>query len=255
MEYSKLITLVGEDWAEFLKPFMCPDENGKCQYDEISAFLKTQYDGGKTIFPDKSQVFRAFKETPLKDVRVVLLGVEPYYKPGFSNGLAYSTNATRPKLLDWIYDAIEKDVYNGIDFFKAKRTGLLGKPTEEDTIHTWTSQGVLLLNQSLTVEQDLPGSHYDIWRPFTSYIVSNLWRIKRDIIFIGWGAQAKELLNYRNENVNNGCVEGVNIFHAFVLTSEHPIDAAKGKRTWVTDNFSRTNLIIKCNGLGKPIEW
>lgn len=261
MDYKKLINLVGESWADFLKPFMCPDAEGNCRYDALSAQLKEAYATSKVI-PSQGLVFRAFKETPLESLRVVILGMDPYATPGTANGLAFATDQQElPVSLQLIYDAVEQDVYDGLDLAKGRRTGIPGKPMDDNTYKTWTEQGVMLLNAALTVKEGAPGSHLDLWKPFTEYIIDNLWRYKRNLIFIGWGNKAKALLHYHSVGTDSmgtdgmGTSQGVNIFHAAVIVAEHPEAAVKANRPWQTDSFSRTNLIMRINNYGSPIEW
>jgi uracil DNA glycosylase len=262
MEYSKLVKLVGENWADFLKPFMVGD--GKtCAYDSIAKKLIELYaeDNQTSPKPSKKEVFRAFQEVPLDKLRVILLGIEPFHKPGVANGLAYATDVKEnlPPVIPVIHKALEKDAYNGMDLIgTAMRTGeLRHTPTSE----TWMEQGVLPLNMSLTAETGKPGAHWSIWQPFTDFIVSNIWRVKRNIIFIVLGEQAKELVRYTATGADSfgedgwGRGTGVNIFSAFIVSGEHPNEAVQAKREWVTDVFTKTNLMIRINGLGKPIEW
>jgi uracil-DNA glycosylase len=264
MKYEVLVKQVGQQWADFLKPFMCPDENGKCPYDEIGGYLKTQYEGGKKIYPtEKHDIFRAFRETPMEKLRVVILGTEPYNRPGHANGLAFGSLQQEykdlPKSLMAIYEAIEQDVYNGFDQTRPQRTGTPGRPVinNETFIDDWPTQGVLMLNCALTTEEKQDEAHVAIWKPFTDFVLSNLWRIKRDIVFLAWGNTAIDAVRYKGspENDSTQPTGGVNIFQAFVLTTEHPTDAIKQKRPWKTDHFSRTNVIINANSLGEQIRW
>lgn len=271
MEYSNLKTLVGDDWADFLKPFMCPGADGSCPFDNIAAKIKDLYKlpQEQRPYPTSAQIWRCFKETPLNKVRVVLLGQDPYPKPGYANGLAFATDQKElpPSLLK-INDAVARDVYQGND--PHERTGDLTR---------WTSQGVLLLNAALTIGKIEkngqwvadPGSHEEIWAPLINFIISNLWQVKRNLFFLAWGNKAKEAVRYEvlkdgmGDN-GHGVVKGVNSFHAFLLTYEHPAAAVHRELTdkktnkdakvdWLCDHFSKVNLIIRINQLGDPIEW
>lgn len=238
MEFKKLIDQVGEGWASLLKPFMVEEKPGDdIEYAKIVKFLKEQKDNNVIYFPEGKNVYKAFRATPLEKVRVVLLGQDPYHVPGYANGLAFSTDMEKlPVSLEVMFDGIENDVYRGLDFKRPKRTGDL-MPLAE--------QGVLLLNTALTVENGKPGSHTDIWKGFTENLIKELTTVKRDLIWISLGAPAKKLTT-----------ELVNPFRNFVYLAEHPAAAARAKRKWEHNNvFSKTNMAIKLNNLGEPINW
>jgi uracil DNA glycosylase len=117
-----------------------------------------------------------------------------------------------------------------------------------------------MLNAALTVKKDEPNSHKDIWLPFTSWVINNLWRVKRNLIFVGWGDEAKTLLKYEPSKDPGAdgmgtSTKGVNMFFGFVLVDEHPVYASRQNRLWACNHFSKINLIIKGNHLGDPIEW
>ena len=206
------------------------------EYGKIATFMKEQKDNQVEFFPEGKNVYKCFLATPLESVRVVLLGQDPYPKKGFSNGLAFATdNAQLPVSLTTMFDGIEADAHNGLDFEKPERNG--------DLIR-WAKQGVLLLNSSLTVEANKPGSHMEIWKPFTKFVVEALTFVKRDLIWIGLGAEAKKFTDL------------VNPFRNFVYLAEHPAAAARAKRVWNHNNvFTKTNMAIKLNNLGDPIKW
>jgi uracil-DNA glycosylase len=264
MKFETLTQLVGESWAGFLKTFMCPDpQTGVAQFDTIEAQLKDKYKSTK-VFPSMKQVFRCFKETPFESLRVIIIGQDPYFKEGIANGIAFASDAKEykgiPPALRLIYDAIEKDVYNGLDIRKASRNGTLGRPDDAGIIHsTWMQQGVLMLNSALTVEEKIPNSHMEIWHPFMQWFVDNIWRVKRSLIICAWGGEAKKLIIHRpakttgQDMLDTG--HGVNIFFAFPLMHEHPSIAGRENRPWLCTHFSHVNNIIKINHLGKPIEW
>lgn len=237
MEYEKLVKQVGENWAELLKSFMVKEPGSDTiQYEKIVTFLKEQKDNKITYFPDGKDVYRAFRATPLEKVRVVIVGQDPYPKPGFANGMAFATdNAQIPVSLKVMFDGIEDDAKNGLD---------LEKPLRQGNLMHWAEQGILLLNTALTIEAEKPGSHAEIWKPFTENLIENLTAVKRDLIWVGLGAPARKFL------------EKVNVFRNFVYLAEHPAAAAKEKRAWNHNNvFTKVNLAIKMNNLGEPIKW
>jgi uracil-DNA glycosylase len=206
------------------------------QYDKIVTFLKEQKDNKVTYFPEGKDVYKAFRATPLEKVRIVIVGQDPYPKAGYANGMAFATdNAQTPVSLQVMFDGIEDDAKNGLDF---------DKPLRQNNLLNWSDQGILLLNTALTVEADKPASHAEIWKPFTEFLIENLTAVKRDLIWIGLGAPARKFL------------EKVNVFRNFVYLAEHPAAAAREKRKWNHNNvFTKANLAIKMNNLGEPIKW
>jgi uracil-DNA glycosylase len=237
MDYGKLITQVGQGWADLLKPFMVKDDaNEIVEYQKIVTFLQEQKSNQVVTYPANKDIYKAFRATPLEKVRVVLLGQDPYPKAGYANGLAFATDmAKTPVSLEVMYDGIENDVYNGINFDRKLRP---------NDLISWTEQGVLLLNTSLTVEDSKPNSHAKTWEPFTKFLVNNLANVKRDLVWIGLGAPAKKFL------------DEVNPFRSFVFLAEHPSAAAHAKRKWNHNNvFTKTNMALSLNNLGEPIKW
>lgn len=237
MDHEKLIRVVGQEWSKLLKPFMVKEHGAtECPYDAIVNYLKAEQVAGNIYYPEGQHVLRCFKETPLENVRVVILGQDPYPRAGYANGLAFGTdNKDMPPSLKFIFEGIEKDVYSGLDF---------NIEIKDKTLAAWARQGVLLLNTALTVKADTPGSHTDIWMPFTEYLIKAIPEIKKQIIWIGLGAPARKAL------------EKINPFTQFVFLAEHPSFANKEKRAWKHNNvFTKTNLAIKMNQLGEQIEW
>lgn len=238
MQIEKLIAQVGPEWANLLKPFMVEDTTGVCPYQVIASYLKQQKEAGITFLPEGGKVYRAFRETPLKQVRVVFLSQDPYFKAGYATGLAMG-NENQTKLaptLAKLFDGVEQDQNNGLD---------LDKDLRDPSLVQWAQQGVLMLNAALTVEEGKAGSHQDIWKPFTQFLIKAIQEVTRDLVWIVLGSPAKEL------------VKDVNVFRNFVYTAEHPAAAARdGNRPWKHNNvFSKANLAITLNNLGKPIKW
>lgn len=237
MNFEKLRQLVGMNWANLLKPFMVEGESGTCPYGEISTFLQTEKANGINFLPAGPNVFRAFRETPLEHVRVVLLGQDPYFKAGYATGLAFGTEAPGklPVALQKIVDGLE-DMYNGLDF---------QTPNRDHSLASWAQQGVLLLNTALTVREGEAGSHAEKWEPFTRFLVKALEEVKVNTIWVPLGKPARET------------IKDVNSFRNFVFPAEHPTAAARdGGRAWAHNNvFIKVNLCIKLNKLGEQIVW
>lgn len=223
--------LLGPEWVDFMAPFMESKE-----FDSILEQLKALKATGETIFPPQAQIFRAFMEVPLSKVRIVILGMDPYPNEGYASGLAFGhlNNMKKTPSMEKIIEAVESDCYSGLDFNI--------KDFDTELLH-WCKQGILLLNSSLTVKEDVPGSHAAIWKPFTTYFVETMNAVKKDVIWNAWGKQAQSFM------------PAVNVFTNYVNFSEHPSNAAKEKRAWDTKCFSRTNAIITANSLGDKIKW
>ena len=133
----------------------------------------------KTIYPPKEQVFRVF-DLPLKDIKVVILGQDPYHNPDQACGLSFSVNdgVPLPKSLINIYKELHDDL--GI------------KPAKTGNLESWFKQGVFLLNAVLTVEKNSPASHSKIgWENFTDYIIENISEKNENIVFVLWGTYAR----------------------------------------------------------------
>jgi uracil-DNA glycosylase len=227
-------TLVG-DWTDLLIPFMASDK-----MDSILGTLKEEKAKGRNILPEQKNIFRAFRETPLRDVRVIIMGIDPYPDAAYATGIAFSVPAgiKLPVTLEHIFRAMEKNYYAGLDLSnKEDRTG---------DLTYLTKQGVMLTNVALTVEERQSRTHLEIWKPFTQYFVSALQSIKRNLIWCSWGEDPRAIISTE-----------VNIFenNHFVLHEEHPVAAARQKREWETEHFSRINAIINANHLGELIQW
>lgn len=175
--HQSLKPFVAEDW---LFP---ADQAFRIFRDNIAPELKTQKDSGITIFPSESNIFRAFKETPFSEVRVVICGQDPYHDPGSAVGLCFDNPKSQkpsPSLRN-ILREIENDT---------------GKPSLASTnslsyLEHLPSQGVLLLNAALTVKQGTAGSHHTLWRNFTPEIIKALNK-KPEIVWVLWGNDAKK---------------------------------------------------------------
>lgn len=237
--------LFGPKWTDFMVPFV----QSKA-FEDILEALKSEKSAGNKVYPsdpenpknDPKLVFRAFNSLPLDEVRVVILGQDPYPIPGYANGLAFAHPTTKKiaPSLEKIIDAIEVDCYNGLDFDKNKF---------DTELTSWVKQGVMLLNTALTVSHKPAdkyaetNSHAELWRPFTAYVVDTLAKTKRDLIFLSWGKNAQQF------------TEHIHFVQHFNFLSEHPAFAAREKRAWDTHAFSLTNATIIGNGLGEPIKW
>ena len=206
--------------GEFEKPYFA----------SLVRFLHQEKAAGKVIYPPGSLIFRAFELTPVDQVKVVILGQDPYHNPGEAMGLSFSVpdGVRMPPSLRNIYREIETDL--GIR--------MSGRPNLE----SWARQGVLLLNSFLTVEAGTAASHRDIgWQEFTDAVIRYLSAHGNGIVFLLWGnfAKAKAAL-----------IDGS---RHHVLTAAHPSPLAGGA-FFGCRHFSKTNQILVSEGL-EPIDW
>ena len=179
------------DWYPLLLPILQTKT-----FKRITETIRTRKAEGQTILPDTSKTFRALKMCQLKDVRVVILGQDPYHD-GSATGLAFAnpkkTRKISPSLRN-IITAIETDygTKHGVNV-----KGLLDI---DITLESWANQGVLLLNTALTVEDGKPGLHTKVWRPFTRIFLEMLSRKKSNLVFVLWGKKAQEYEKYIRGN-------------------------------------------------------
>ena len=213
-----------ESWKPFLK-----SEFEKPYFKELSKFLHEEYET-KTIFPRKELVFRAFA-TDLNEVKVVILGQDPYHTPGAAEGLAFSVPNSQPippSLIN-IYKEIDADI------------GHHANPG--GSLRTWQKQGVLLLNTVLTVEAHKAKSHSGKgWETFTTATIEYLNRERPHLVFILWGRDA------RNKKVL------IDTSRHLVLESAHPSPLSAYNGFFGSKPFSKCNKYLIEHGL-TPIEW
>ena len=213
-----------ESWQSFLKT-----EFNKPYFKELSAFLHEEYET-KTIFPRKEWVFRAFT-TNLNEVKVVILGQDPYHTPGAAMGLAFSVPNSQPipPSLVNIYKEIDADI------------GHHANPT--GNLVNWQKQGVLLLNTVLTVEAHKAKSHSGKgWETFTTEVIKYLNQEGEHLVFILWGRDA------RNKKPL------IDTSKHLILESAHPSPLSAYNGFFGSKPFSKCNAYLKQNGL-KEIDW
>ena len=213
------------DWSDFVF-----EEMEQPYYQRLRNFLKNEYKT-KTVYPDMYDIFNALKWTPLKDVKVVILGQDPYHDENQAHGLAFSVKPgiSLPPSLKNIYREIETDLN-----VHMPQSGYL---------KSWAEQGVLLLNTVLTVRAHQAASHQNMgWEIFTDHIIDKISAENRPIVFILWGkkAQAKE------EKIKNP-------LH-LVIKSPHPSPLSASRGFFGSKPFSKTNDYLIENNL-KPIDW
>lgn len=208
------------------------EEFEKDYFINLVDFLKTEKQSGKTIYPKGSEIFNAFDKTPFNNLKVVILGQDPYHGPGQAHGLSFSVQkgiSPPPSLVN-----IFKEINNDIGLAISKDSG--------DLTH-WALQGVLLLNASLTVRSGEPMSHSQCgWANFTDAVIKKISAHKEHIVFILWGKFAGEKQVLIDETKH------------FILKSAHPSPFSADKGFFGCRHFSKTNGFLTKNGL-EPIDW
>lgn len=204
-------------------------EFAKAYFRDLSAFLHEAYDSRK-IFPPKTQVFSAFT-TDLENVKVVIIGQDPYHGPGQAHGLAFSVrpNVPTPPSLVNIFKEIADDVG--------------GEIPANGNLNRWAEQGVLLLNNTLTVEAHKAGSHRGKgWEQFTENIIRHLNESRPHLVFILWGRDART----KKAMIDTG--------KHLVLESTHPSPLSAYAGFFGCKHFSKTNEQLKKWGYDE-IKW
>jgi len=206
------------------------DEFNKPYFVELTQFVKEEYKIA-TVFPPGKEIFKAFDCCSFDDLRVVVLGQDPYHGAGQAHGLCFSVNQgiKPPPSLVNIFKEIKQD---------------LGKdmPTHGD-LTRWAKQGVLLLNATLTVRESSPGSHQKKgWETFTDAVIKNISDNKEHVVFILWGAYAQKK------------TELINAEKHLILSSAHPSPFSADRGFFGNKHFSKTNAYLIQQGL-KPIDW
>ena len=210
---------------EFDQPYMA----------ELKQFLLGERNAGKRIFPAGSNWFRALDLTPLDEVRVVILGQDPYHGPGQAHGLCFSVpNGVRPPpSLVNIYKELESDL--GIR-----------RPAHGFLEH-WARQGVLLLNSVLTVEMGLAASHRDRgWERFTDAVIRLVSARQKPVVFMLWGSYAQKKASFVDSVERGG--------HHLVLKAPHPSPLSAHSGFLGCRHFSKANAFLKSRGQ-TPVDW
>jgi uracil-DNA glycosylase len=198
---------------------------------ELRAFLVAEVAAGRGFYPPGRLVFNAFRLTPLDEVRVVILGQDPYHGRGQAMGLCFSVPAgvTPPPSLRNIFTELETDL------------GLPAPPSGDLT--PWATRGVLLLNSVLTVSPGSPASHAGKgWEQFTDRVIAELSARREGIVFLLWGRYAQQ---------KGSIVDGT---RHHVLTAAHPSPYSAGNGFFGCRHFSRANALLEA-GRQPPVDW
>ncbi len=206
---------------EFTKPY----------FQQIITFLKTEKASGKIIYPPGGLIFNAFLQTPFNEVKVVILGQDPYHGPGQAHGLSFSVpdNIKPPPSLVNIFKELQQD---------------LGLPIPQNgNLTSWARQGVLLLNAVLTVSARDAASHAKIgWMHFTDAVIKTISQQKEGVIFLLWGKFAHDKQGLIDETKH------------YVLKAAHPSPFSADKGFFGCKHFSKTNELL-IQQAKTPIDW
>ena len=217
--------MIGNSWDIYLK-----DEFKKDYFKEILKQVEKEYKE-KTCYPPKNEIFNAFRYTTYENLKVVIIGQDPYHGVNQAEGLSFSVKNTvsRPPSLQNIFKELESDL--GI------------KVSNNNSLVPWAKEGVLLLNAVLTVEEKKPASHQGIgWETFTDEVIKIINKKEEPVVFILWGNFArnkKKLITNPNH---------------FIIESPHPSPFSAYNGFFGSKPFSKTNKFLESKQI-KPINW
>lgn len=216
---------IGNDWDEVLSDLF-QSEN----YKKIREFLKAEY-STHTIYPSMYDIFNAFKMTPYKSIKAVILGQDPYHEPNQAHGLCFSVKdgCVPPPSL--------------INIFKEMKSDLGLEPPKNGDLTKWAERGVLLLNTTLTVRRGAANSHSRCgWTAFTDEVIKKISAREKPVVFILWGgnARAKKPL--------------IDTERHFIVESAHPSPLSCYNGFFGSKPFSKTNRFLESVG-EEPIDW
>ena len=198
----------------------------------IKSFLLDCYKSGKEIYPKSSEIFNAFNHCDFNEVKVVIIGQDPYHGKGQANGLCFSVNNNIPKppSLVNIFKELENDLSKKFD-------------SENGNLECWARQGVFLLNTTLTVEKNKPMSHSNIgWDKFTDKVIETLSKDSENLVFILWGNHAQKK------------IEKINISNHMIIKSVHPSPLSAHRGFFGSKPFTKTNNYLKSKNISE-INW
>ena len=211
-------------WTEILAPI----KNSE-YFENLWNKVKSEYNSGQ-VFPPKNQIFRALELTPFDEVKVVIIGQDPYHNDHQANGLSFSVSeeVSAPPSLKNIFTELKSD---------------LGIERQKKDLEDWAKQGVLLLNSSLTVRAHSPNSHKDLgWEKFTNFIIKEISDEKENVVFVLWGAFAQK----KEELIDSS--------KHFIIKSAHPSPFSVHRGFYGSKPFSKVNNYLKSKNI-KPISW
>lgn len=216
---------IDESWKVLLK-----DEFEKDYFIQLTQFVRNEYKSQR-IYPPGKLIFNAFDQCPLNNLKVVILGQDPYHGPGQAHGLCFSVNdgISFPPSLKNIFTELNTDVGKTIP--------------ESGNLVEWSKQGVLLLNATLTVRARQAGSHQKKgWEQFTDAVIQKVSEQKDNIVFLLWGNYAISKKQFISSNKH------------LILTSPHPSPFSADRGFFGNRHFSKTNSFLISKGIS-PIRW
>jgi len=228
---TKLIEkLKPSGWATKLRGYVQSSD-----FDKVLETLYSLREDGKRFTPPLKDVFRAFEECPEKQLKVVIIGQDPYPQLGVADGIAFSCSNTgkiQPSLQK-LFEEIKDTVYPD------------EKVEMDPNLTRWANQGVLLINTALTCQLDKPGSHFNVWQSFLVYLLDILSLTNTGLMFVFMGQKAQEYENLINPDCHH------------VFRTSHPASAAYNQGKWdCKDVFNKINEILrKTNGESYTIKW
>ena len=217
---------IEESWLEVLQ-----EEFEAAYMNKLRAFLREQLRSNVRIYPPMKDLFSAFWKTPFNDVKVVILGQDPYHTPGCAHGLSFSVprGMNIPPSLKNIYKELISD--------------LSIHPPSHGELSSWADQGVLLLNTVLTVQERRAGSHQGQgWERFTDKVIQELNTQRKHLVFVLWGKKAQAKRSMLDENKH------------LVIASAHPSPYSADRGFFGSRPFSKANTYLSNHGI-KPIDW
>jgi uracil-DNA glycosylase len=216
---------IADSWKQHLQ-----GEFAQPYFTALADFVRREYLSA-TVYPPGREIFKAFDSCPFEEVKVVILGQDPYHGAGQANGLCFSVRAgiTMPPSLVNIFKEIQSD---------------LGKPFPPNgDLGRWAKQGVLLLNATLTVRASSPGSHQNKgWEPFTDAVIRVIAEQRENIVFLLWGAYAQKKGQMIDRNKH------------LVLQAPHPSPFSADRGFFGCRHFSQTNAYLRSKGM-REIDW
>ena len=220
-----MLVKIAPSWGQKLK-----EEFEKDYFLNLVQFVKQEYET-QTIYPPGKLIFSAFDHCSFEDLKVVIIGQDPYHGPNQANGLCFSVadGIRQPPSLQNIFKEIKEDLNIQIP--------------ASGNLERWASQGVLLLNATLTVRANTPGSHQDKgWEQFTDAVIKLISDQKENVVFLLWGAYAQK----------KGAIIDNKKHH--VLSSAHPSPFAAYRGFFGNKHFSKTNAYLRQLGVDE-IDW
>jgi len=217
---------INADWEKFLQSIF--DET---YFEKLTAKIKDLYTKKIAFYPKASQIFAAFDNCPLKNLKVIILGQDPYHGIGQAHGLSFSVEMDKkiPPSLQNIFKELNADIG-----FEIPKHG---------NLTNWAKEGVLLLNAVLTVLPNKPGSHQTLgWQQFTDDVIQKISHEKKHVVFLLWGNYAKQKQHLIDTNKH------------LVLTAPHPSPFSAHQGFFGSKHFSKANAYLVEHGI-KPVDW